>query len=577
MSLQKYVLALLFLPFLGINAMGQCLSHADAFEQKLETAEKILEGKVVSQHSFFGDDGKIYTSSEVEVYRVFKGNVGFESSIITEGGVVGDLMQIVTPSVKMQVGDYGVFSISDEKATEFVQIEEETGSVYGNHRFTHREALYEDIARHVGSSVIEMRRIPIDVLQPSVSADRSTPMLLAVSPSLVTAGTKTVLTIEGSGFGNEQGAGHVAFSNADDGGQSFVALQPGPHYLSWTDTEIQLYVPSATLYNNTVAGTGEVRVTNGAGNQGLSQQQVTVKYAKSEVVYNENLNSTMLVGMQNGGYEFSINQQLNAFLGNDELVRQSFEKWACNTGVNFTLGQNVVPIVDWAHDDVNLIGLSTPGQLPNYLLGKTITTFSGCGTPNGLQWNLIEVDVLLNSDIDWYVGEGSPMANQFDLSTSILHEIGHAQLLQHNNNPTSPMYFELTQGASRRQLNESTDIGGGIYIADQAVNANHTCGDESHQLYDDSNCNLSLINSIEEEAVIELSAYPNPFKDELNIVLNSNKEGILSIYNSQGKLIRTERLSGSNSVISTNQLPFGMYFLEVATDEGRFTQRLVKN
>jgi hypothetical protein len=178
------------------------------------------------------------------------------------------------------------------------------------------------------------------------------------------------------------------------------------------------------------------------------------------------------------------------------LVRKSFEKWACNTGVNFMLTEDVVSIANWAHDEINVIGLSTPEQLPSYLLGKTVTTFSGCGTPNGLQWNLIEVDVLLNCDKNWWIGEGSPMQGQFDLETSILHELGHAQLLQHNNNPASPMYFELTEGTSRRDLDQATDIDGSVYIAHEAASATHTCGDELHQLYDDSNCNLSLIIGI---------------------------------------------------------------------------------
>jgi hypothetical protein len=210
------------------------------------------------------------------------------------------------------------------------------------------------------------------------------------------------------------------------------------------------------------------------------------------------------------------------------------------------------------------------------LLGKTVTTFSGCGTPNGLQWNLIEVDVLLNCDKNWWIGEGSPMQGQFDLATSILHELGHAQLLQHNNNPASPMYFELTEGASRRDLDQATDIDGGVYIAHEAVNATHTCGDELHQLYDDSNCNLSLINGIEEEEV-EFSIYPNPFSNELNLTLDAAMARTISIFDSQGKLLTSESLSGMSTRMRTDELSSGMYLLVITTEQGRFSQKLVKN
>lgn len=576
MTVQKYALAVLVTLFTAGNSMAQCLSHADAFEQKLEAAEKILEGRVVGQTSFFGDDGNIYTSNQIEVYRVFQGDVGFDANIITEGGIVGDLMQIVTPSVKFEIGDYGVFSVSDEKTTAFIPIDELTGIVHSNHRFEYREALYENIARYTGTNAIELRRVPLSAFEPSFSREGATPEVQAIFPSEVTAGTRTIMTIVGVGFGETQGTGYVAFSNADDGGQSFVALQPGPHYLSWSDTEIQLYVPSATLYNNTVAGSGIVRVINADGEQGVSQQQVAVKYAKSEVVYNENLNRTMLVGMQEGGYRFTINQQLLSFLGGRDLVESSFVKWACNTGVNFVLDQEVAQTAEWTHDDINLIGLSEPGQLPNYLLGKTITTFSGCGTSNGLQWNLIEVDIVLNREINWYVGEGTPASGQFDMATSILHEIGHAHLLQHNNNPTSPMYFELLSGSSRRDLNMETDIEGGTFIGHEANNAAHVCGESVHEPYD-KDCNLSLINSITDEMANELQVYPNPFADELTILLPDFHDVEYTLYDSQGRVVESNPILNTTTSLSTSQLSPGIYLLELNSSEGRQSRRLVKN
>lgn len=556
--------------------MGQCLSLPNAFDQKLASAEKILEGKVVSQESFIGADGNIYTSNQIEVYNVFKGNIGFEETILTEGGVVGDLMQVFTPSVRFEVGDYGVFSVSDEKTTEFMPIDQSSGLVYGNAHFENRESLYETIARHVGTNTIELRRLPMDVFKPLVAVNRSAPEVESVFPSEVTAGTRTVLTISGSGFGETQGSGCVAFSNADDGGQSFVSLGAGPHYLSWSETEIQLYVPSSTLYNNTVAGTGQIQVTNSEGQHTESLQEVTVRYAKSEVVYNENLNNTMLVGMQDGGYEFTMNQQLLSLLGGRDKVNASVVKWACNTGVNFSLDNEVVHTSQWLHDDVNLIGLSEPGQLPNYLLGKTITTFSGCGTPNGLQWNLIEVDIVLNRDINWYIGDGIPASEQFDMETSILHELGHAHLLQHNNNPSSPMYFELLSGSSRRDLHVA-DIEGGAFIGHQATNTEHVCGAEQHVHYDDEACDLSLINSVSEEMKDELLVYPNPFEDEFTVASDNLQDATITLFDSQGRMVESRPLTQSNTSFRTAQLASGIYLLEVNLARGRIMRRLVKN
>jgi hypothetical protein len=258
------------------------------------------------------------------------------------------------------------------------------------------------------------------------------------------------------------------------------------------------------------------------------------------------------------------------------MVEDVFVKWACNTGVNFTLDNEIVNLTDWAHEGINLIGLSNSGQVPSYLLGKTVTTFSGCGTPNGLQWNLIEVDILLNSDIDWWTGQGPPMGNRFDLETVILHEIGHAHLLQHNNNGNSPMYFQLMEGAMRRDL-YAPSIDGGNYVSTQAVEASSTCGNESHQYFDFSTCNLSLINGVDDEAKNEISVYPNPFQDQITVAGEWKSGSQFSIFDIAGRMVLNGVLNSTNQTISTSQLSKGVYLLEVRDEAKSHAQRLLKN
>lgn len=574
---------LLMLLFFGGSVQAQCLSLPNATNQQFNFSNKIIEGKVVNQQTFIGVDGNIYTTNSIDVYHVFKGNVGSNIEVITEGGIFGDLMQVVTPSAQMQVGDYGLMVLADnaERAissmtSAFYPIDVKSGTVYGLKSISHREELYETIARLTGTETIELRRIPLDLLEEQTAVSRATPEISSVYPLQVTAGTQTILTITGAGFGIEQGDGYVAFHNADDGGQSFVSLPAGPHYLSWTDNEIQMYVPSATLYHTAVAGTGSIRVINSNAESVESTELVTVDYAKSEVIYSEQLSSTMLVGMQSGGYEFKMNEQLQQFINGSSMVEDAFLKWACNTGVNFSLSNQTVNITGWSHDDVNLIGLSNSGQLPSYLLGKTITTFSGCGTPNGLQWNLIEVDILLNRDIDWWTGEGQPTSGKYDLETSILHEVGHAHLLQHNNNLLSPMYFQLTQGSMRRDLHEPS-IEGGNYISTQSTQATSTCGDEPHQYYDYSTCNLSVINGVEDESAEGVSVYPNPFSSQIIVSGGGNQGSEFFIFDATGRMIANGILNSNTQTIATNEFSNGIYLLEIRDGEKSHIQRLVKN
>ena len=77
------------------------------------------------------------------------------------------------------------------------------------------------------------------------------------SPTTVTGGTGTVLTINGSGFGATQGTGTVGFRRADDGGATYMSPVP-TQYFRGCDTQIRvLEVPDG-------AGTGDIQVTQGA-------------------------------------------------------------------------------------------------------------------------------------------------------------------------------------------------------------------------------------------------------------------------------------------------------------------------
>lgn len=557
-------------------AFGQCLMLPNWETKSIENASDVFEGKVVAQSTFFDEFGNIKTSNTIDVYRVMKGDADFQIAVLTEGGILEDKMQIVTPSVKLKVGDYGLFVSNENQGnlvSQFYQIDEVTNHVYGTKVAHHREELYNEVAKTVGSSYIELKRLP---QSQEVTSNKTVVQVASIYPQSATAGTQTLITISGQGFGGTQGTGHVAFRNANDGGQSFVILQPGPHYLSWSDTEIQLYVPSASLFNSTVAGTGNLEVRNGSGQVVNTNQELNIDYAKSEVVYNESLNATQLVAQQNGGYEFYQNLALAEFTDGTNQVEAAFEKWACNTSVNFKLKEELVNLAAWQNDGINLIGFSSPGQLPSTLLGKTITTFSGCGTINELQWNLVEVDILLNSDIDWYVGNATPPPGKFDLMTSILHELGHAHLLQHNNDETSPMYFELLSGSSRRFLNAIADVSGGNFVVTEATESSN-CSEESHQPHDKSNCNLSLINSVEDELAAEFSVYPNPFADEIQIDLKTTGQNSISLFDQTGRLVLNSNSTQSTFRLKTNELPTGIYLLRAEIGQETFTTKLVKN
>ncbi len=69
-----------------------------------------------------------------------------------------------------------------------------------------------------------------------------------------------------------------------------------------------------------------------------------------------------------------------------------------------------------------------------------------------------------------------------------------------------------------------------------------------------------------------ISLYPNPVKDILNITTNTNSFKV-EIFNALGKLISVHT---NKNKISTAKLPSGIYMLKITTSEGLYTQKFIK-
>lgn len=75
-------------------------------------------------------------------------------------------------------------------------------------------------------------------------------------------------------------------------------------------------------------------------------------------------------------------------------------------------------------------------------------------------------------------------------------------------------------------------------------------------------------------SVSEIKTYPNPFQNQLQIQSKSNLSEI-KMKDQMGRRVEVSPVyNGNQAFISTNELPSGIYFLEIA---GQRTQKLIKN
>ena len=273
------------------------------------------------------------------------------------------------------------------------------------------------------------------------------------------------MIITGTGFEATRGSGSVSFAFADDGGGSSFAIFENSDYVSWTDTEIIVKLPSE-------AGTGNITVTTDGGMSGSSP--VTVDFAINNV-YNDFFGFPEVTGQRlefldvnsSGGYTWEFN---NTFLANVPAMESFFRalsNWRCSTGINFDV-DDTGTAATFGQDGINLVSFdATAGALGIATSWFTATGGGTCTEFNTL-WYFLETDIRVvnppTSTTTWNYGPAPsvPFDLTFDFESVMLHELGHAHGLGHIIDDAQTMDWNIANGQDRRIL--STDeINAGLH------------------------------------------------------------------------------------------------------------------
>jgi hypothetical protein len=285
-----------FLFALKVLFFSQFIFSQSFFEvplkQQIENATLVVEGKITRKQCFWNDTHTmIYTVNTVEVYKTFKGSITNSVNVITTGGRV-DLNAIdASHSLSLKIGDVGLFTLCDSK-TKLDESYKDSRDMFDAYSANQGFYVY-DLLNNTASNVFKMRK---DIEQSlyneimfltgerfstvkgfEVSDRVQTQTLKAIvpegisfSPSVISAGTQSTLTISGRGFGDAPGI--VGFRNADNGGQSFVDAVSN-EILNWSDTQIRVNVTAN-------AGTGNIRITTTGGISAESSSILTVNFSQ---------------------------------------------------------------------------------------------------------------------------------------------------------------------------------------------------------------------------------------------------------------------------------------------------------
>ncbi len=440
--------------------LSQCLMTPVSLEQRITNSSLVIEGRVVSKKSEWNSSRTlIETHHVIEVYKVFKGNIKRGTvTIITQGGVVGTDMLVVSHSLELAVGEVGVFTLTDNNSQQdflpyaasqaFIRYNENKST--GHSIFDSYDDLnfvYEQINKVTARRPTELKSY-VSKSAGKSSRGEATPNITGLSPSSISAGTYSLLTITGSDFGNT--AGSVDFPDADDGGATFITAD-ATLIQSWTDTQITIFVPTG-------ATTGNVRVTNSTAETGTSADILTVTFNIS------GLNSTfqqtadytpdLINNNGSGGYTFTFNN--NYFLNSDAVDRydEVIEQWRCESGINWNSNGAATTTTSCdGFDGINLVTFDSDCGLPAGVLGTAFSFYSACGTGGVAYWSVSELDIKFDLGTTWNFTLDPPTGGEFDFYSVMLHEMGHAHQLGHTPVSSDVMFFSISNGVEKRTLN----------------------------------------------------------------------------------------------------------------------------
>ncbi|HEX8330186.1 MAG TPA: matrixin family metalloprotease [Hymenobacter sp.] len=486
----------------------RCLMLPIEPARRAQQSALVVEAQVLDAQSFWDEGhGRLFTRHRLRVFSLLKGQVADTAAlaVITEGGRLGLDQQLLTNTLRLTPGQQGVFflaaapwpglpTLSGRAWTPF-------GSEQGFIEFNPTErtasepfrvypainaAFYQEITKLTGQPRRVLQANPALVAQAPAPKNKTlAPTISSFTPQRLAAGVGAVLTINGDGFGNARGTGFVEFRNADDGGVTRVKAREDD-YVSWTNTRIQVRVPSAASGGQPVssgrpAGSGPVRVTGPDGLTAETTTSLTVVYALTNV---ESTDGTILqrpnhvAQNPSGGITFRSGPNFGANAAATAAFQRALATWRCQTGMNWETGApNTTNAI--ADDGQNVVAFDAGADLPTQVLGRTSSYYRGCYAPNGevIFW-VKELDMQFDDGAVFQFGPAPAIGalNQIDFETVAVHELGHAQQLSHLNLPGAVMHFAIGRGQNTRTLNPTSDVAGGRQVLRARSFRNLGCG-----------------------------------------------------------------------------------------------------
>jgi len=390
-----------------------------------------------------------------------------------------------------------------------------------------------------------------------------------------------LLTINGKFFGSTQGGGTIEVTDAN---QSVVhPLLDNYDVISWSSNQVQVKLPTAIFPPQDIytPGTGPIRIFTDCS-QTTNYQNIDVFYSilNRFNVSNTNKMRPNIVMIDNyNSYVFRCDTSITHNPQALACIAKAIRVWNCYTGVNWRLGDEI-NLASNADDGISNIYFSNSWGTNISTLMITYTERLGCyDTINSVAFTN-EADIKIRQDLStlptsptWsYDTTGAILAsNQRSFYDAILHELGHAQRLQHVNNTSDIMYRNPVTGFRPSLTTTSSALAGAFNVVSTSAGTSPSTYGCSYSTLVPSarNCIFASFGINTYENGNNLNVYPNPANDgEITIAYQLSKTATVQfkIVDYIGREIislkqETKEQGKYTQQINISQLASGIYLL----------------
>jgi len=288
------------------------------------------------------------------------------------------------------------------------------------------------------------------VVNPSVSYNASNVNIFhlatsdAYSPTHISAGTESVLTITGSGFGPNKTANNAVEFLGANAHQSTIKAATSD-FVSWSDTKIEVKIPSGV-------GDGPIYITLDNGTMKIIHPWLKIDFN----VHKENGLETKLYNQNgSGGYTFHLHSKLNSNNKAKAAFLRAFETWKCATGVNWTIGEPTSSTTGR-----NVIRILEDGEADVGAPGKANVSYVNIG---GV-WYVDNISITFSNYLDHYFKFSPNDAGLYDFESVALHTLGKAHNLGVVISDNDVMYWARPVTETEKRSLSSNDLSAGNFI-----------------------------------------------------------------------------------------------------------------